>query len=692
MTDQSPNRETASMAFHCGAPTRDGSPCQRHVRELGIRCPQHRNLGGPALHPPRHAMRTIELADPALTAARTPWTSARADLMAHAGELRDRVTPDAEQESPDAPAGTPPTEDDGADATDPATGPGPVGARSYLDRERSRRVRAEAGDEREAADGEPETAGGEQETARDERETARAKPEAAGDQRKAADGEPEAGRTEGDAGAEPEREAGQKAAGEVAADREQAEAEPEADRPSALLSYLDRERARRLKAEAEAEPEPEAAEPLTALSYIARQRAAESEPDSDESDQASEPGSESAPEPESRPVEQRPQLRKERALDPDWINARPLFRDEAPTRPLPKIESEPSEARPPRKPPRVPPMRSVVLNPTSEASQPAVTPNGFAAEPDPPTLIDRMPPIDHDDLVVPEFLRPDFGAPAAAPERRDTPPPLPQRTPRPWPIPKGPRKPKADPDPPTLIDPHPPIAAEDAADPAAPAAPAARVASAPAPVATAKPAAAGARAAATAKPAATAPPITRAEPATAASRPAPAAAAAAATPAAAPTAPDDISVPDFIVPGFTQPAKPPLRTVLSTVLGPDLWQRCYVEWSPAHCTALARIARTVDGLAPSAGTAVRSTAGAGMRWLGVAREREQLADQVAAAISHPVGATAPNQARTVRLYGAAICMALNIPLRRCACHRDLDRDVSGELIRLGLEELAGEVT
>jgi hypothetical protein len=176
---------------------------------------------------------------------------------------------------------------------------------------------------------------------------------------------------------------------------------------------------------------------------------------------------------------------------------------------------------------------------------------------------------------------------------------------------------------------------------------------------------------------------------------APAAPAATGTPAtpASPTDSDDITVPDFIIPGFTQPAaKPPLRTVLSTVLGPDLWQRCYVEWSPAHCTALARIARTVDGLAPSAGTAVRSTAGAGMRWLGVARERELLADQVADAISHPVGATASNQARTVRLYGAAICMALNVPLRRCACHRDLDRDVSSELIRLGLEELAGEVS
>ena len=77
--------------------------------------------------------------------------------------------------------------------------------------------------------------------------------------------------------------------------------------------------------------------------------------------------------------------------------------------------------------------------------------------------------------------------------------------------------------------------------------------------------------------------------------------------------------------------------------------------------------------------------------MGVARERELLADQVADAISHPAGATAANQARTVRLYGAAICVALNLPLRRCACHRDLERDVSGALIRLGLEELAGEV-
>ena len=542
------------MAFHCGAPTRDGSPCQRHVRDLGTRCPQHRNLGGPALHPPRHAMRTIELADPALTAATTAWISARADLAARAGALRDRVTPRPQEASKDAGAGSEMTKD--------AAPTGPVGSQSYLDRERSRRIRA-AGEGRAEVNGEQETEG----------EAVQAEPVA-----------------------EPERDAGE---------------------PSAPLSYLDRERARRRqplngveaapKRDA-AEPKRDVAEPLSALSYLARQRAAREA----EQDSVSEP----------RPVEQRPQLRKERALDPDWIGARPLFRDEAPTRPTPKIEFEPSDAGPPLKPPRVPSMRSVVLNPPSDTPQPAVTPNGFAAEPDPPTLIDRIPPIGHDDLVVPDFLRPDFGAPAAAPEPKDTRPPLPQRRRRPRPVPQ------ADPDPPTLIDPHPPV-------PAAPVLPA---------------------------------------------------------PLAATAAPDEISVPDFVVPGFTQPApKPPLRTVLSTVLGADLWQRCYAEWSPAHCTALARIARAVDGLAPSAGTAMRSTAGAGMRWLGVAREREMLADQVAGAISHPAGATAANQARTVRLYGAAICTALNVPLRRCACHRDLERDVSGELIRLGLEELAGEV-
>ena len=615
------------MAFHCGAPTRDGSPCQRHVRELGIRCAQHRKLGGTALHLPRHAMRTVDIADPALTMARSAWTSARADRTAHAGELRDRVTPTPEQESPDTPAGTHRAEDDGARATDPATEPGSIGTRSYLDRERSRRVRAEADGEREAA------------------------------------GEGAAEHAHANAWGGSAREAaGEGAAERVQAERERrgAEPQPEAERPSALLSYLDRERARRLKAKAEAEPyaDADAAEPASALSYIARQRAANSEFESDEPDQPSEAEPEREPEP--RPIEQRPQLRKERALDPDWIAARPLFRDEAPTRPLPKIEFEPSEGRAPRRPPRVPPvMRSVVLNPPANAPQAPVTPNGFAAEPDPPTLIDRMPPIDHDDLVVPDFLRPDFGAPAAAPGPRESRPPLPQRTPRPWPIPKGSRKPKAEPDHPTLIDQHPPIPAEDAAAPVARAAATAKPAATTtptagtraattAPTAPDKPATPATPAAATAAAARVTPPAPAtatglARPAAAAATTAPAtpsgrtAAAAPAASAADPAAPDDIAVPDFIVPGFTQPAKPPLRTVLSTVLGPDLWQRCYVEWSAGHCTALARIARTVDGLAPSAGTAVRSTAGAGMRWLGVAREREVLADEVAAAISHRWG-------------------------------------------------------
>jgi hypothetical protein len=279
-------------------------------------------------------------------------------------------------------------------------------------------------------------------------------------------------------------------------------------------------------------------------------------------------------------------------------------------------------------------MRSVVLNPQPDAASQAPVKPASEPEPapdaDPPTLIDRMPPIDPDDLVVPEFLRPDFvlSKPDATPQpnppqqqavraTKPQPAPAPAAATTPAPAPAKPSVPaptpalSPDPDPPTLI---------------------------------------------TARPA------------------------------------DDISVPDFIIPGFSQPAaKPPLRTVLSTVLGPDLWQRCYGEWGAAHCIALARIARAVDGLAPSASAAMRSGAGAGMRWLGVAREREALADAVADAISHPAGASTANQARTLRLYGAAICMALNLPLRRCACHRDLERDVSSELIRLGLEELAGEV-
>jgi hypothetical protein len=657
------------MAFHCGAPTRDGSPCQRHVREPGTRCPQHRNLGGTALHPPRYAMRTITLADPTLTSTPAAWITARAELMARAGELRDRVTPGADEESQDAAEGTLGDEelmtenakpDDEADADAPA---GPVGPRSYLDRERSRRAQGlEAGEVREQAevDAEEEDAEAgaeaeqEQEHEREAGEAGReqAESEAAQqpEQRREA-GQARHEQAESEAAQQPEqrREAGQ-------ARREQAESEaaqqPEQRREAGQARHEQAESESESEAaqvreqrrvtgevdtEVEAEPEPAEsarapAMPVSQRSYLDRERAERRRRPAAEDDSDAPGPDEPEGEPEARPVEQRPLLRKERALDPDWIAARPLFRDEAPTRPLPRIEFEPSEgadAGPSRKQPRIAPMRSVVLGAQADAgsrapANPAPKPGPASAEPlpgpdpdpDPPTLIDRMPPIDPDDLVVPEFLRPDFVAPTTVPGPKAKPapqpqagrPPLPirQRKPRPAPAPA--------PDPPTLVDPHPAIT-----------------------------------------------PITAA-------------------------------APDFIVPGFTEPApEPPLRTVLSTVLGPELWQRCYVEWSPAHCAALARIARVVDGLAPSAGTTVRSTAGAGMRWLGVAREREMLADLVADAISHPAGATAPNRARTVRLYGAAICMALNVPLRRCACHRDLERDVSGELIRLGLEELAGEV-
>ena len=99
------------MAFHCGALTRDGSACERHVREPGIRCSQRRNLGGTALHPPRYAMRTIALTDPALTDPRTvwspnAWTTARSGLTHRAAELRDRVMWSPEQESDAAEPGT----------------------------------------------------------------------------------------------------------------------------------------------------------------------------------------------------------------------------------------------------------------------------------------------------------------------------------------------------------------------------------------------------------------------------------------------------------------------------------------------------------------------------------------------------------------------------------------------------------
>jgi hypothetical protein len=429
-------------------------------------------------------MRTITLADPALTSGPAAWMSARDKLTARAGEPRDRGAGTSAADGADGV--------DGADATAAEKATKPAGQQSNLDRELTERNRL-AAEARQA-------------------EQAVIAPETA-------------------------------------------EQEHEAAVPASQESSLDRERAERK-----------------------RRREALAELNGHEPDKAAE---------EPRQVEQRPQLRKERALDPDWIGARPLFRDDAPTRPMPRIEFEPSAQDSP-KPPRIAAMRSVVLNP----------------EPDPPTLVEP------EELTVPEFLAADFAAS------------VPQ--------------PKPDPDPPTLI------ANEDLAAPDF-------AASMPQP-----------------KPDPDPPTL---------------------------IANEDLAVPDFVVPGFSEPPpQPPLRTVLSTVLGPELWQRCYAEWEPGHCAALARVARGVDGLAPSAGATVRSTAGAGMRWLGVVRERALFADLVAAAISHPAGASDANRARTVRLYGAAICVALNIPLRRCACHRDLERDVSGELIRLGLAELAGEVT
>src|SRR5690348_2460033 len=88
MTDPRRSREHACMAYHCGAPTLDGSACQRHVRDQGMRCHQHRALGGAALQPPlRLAMRTITLEDPALTAGPAAWMSARDEIAAdHAAE------------------------------------------------------------------------------------------------------------------------------------------------------------------------------------------------------------------------------------------------------------------------------------------------------------------------------------------------------------------------------------------------------------------------------------------------------------------------------------------------------------------------------------------------------------------------------------------------------------------------------
>ncbi|WP_194927830.1 hypothetical protein, partial [Catenulispora pinisilvae] len=465
-------------------------------------------------------MRTITLADPALTEAPTAWTSAHTELTARAGELRDRATPPPAEESQTPPPGSladeePTREDARPGANDASEVTTPVGRRSYLDRERSRRALREGEQgpsEAEAEHGpaeaeERESAKGPGQRSYLDRERAERKRRAEIEQaeQEQAEVEPEQVPELAADEVEPEQKA--------ELDQAEIQQQPEQEQAGAELDQAEPEQQpEQVEAEPEAEQEPESATSTSnaaqPASDSATEPAAEAAPDS-ATEPAPDSAAEPADEPEPRPAEQRPLLRKERALDPDWIGARPLFRDEAPTRQVPRIEFEPSagaEPVAPRKAPRVAPMRSVVLGPQA----------------DPPTLVDPMPPIDPNELVVPDFLRADFVAPATVTKTKVMPQP--------------------DPDPPTLI----------------------------------------------------APPLPT-----------------------APMAADGLNVPDFIVPGFSKPApEPPLRTVLSTVLGPDLWQRCYTEWTPAHCTALARVARNVDGLAPSAGAAVRSTAGAGMRWLG----------------------------------------------------------------------------
>jgi hypothetical protein len=155
---------------------------------------------------------------------------------------------------------------------------------------------------------------------------------------------------------------------------------------------------------------------------------------------------------------------------------------------------------------------------------------------------------------------------------------------------------------------------------------------------------------------------------------------------------DELTVPEFLVPGFGEVAPDPavdqrLGAALSVRLGPEVWRRCLVEWGSGHCVALARLARGVDGQAPSAATSLKSTAGAGLRWLGVTRDEDALAGQIADAIAFPPRVSQTVEARTIRLYGVAICSALGQSPRRCACHRDLMRDVMPETVSAWLDEL-----
>src|SRR4051794_3885897 len=103
MTDHRRSREHACMAFHCGAPTRDGSACERHVREPGIRCHQHRELGGAALPPLRLALRTIVLEDPALVAGTAGWMSAHEETAPDMSDPTRILFGDQDEPEPEPP-------------------------------------------------------------------------------------------------------------------------------------------------------------------------------------------------------------------------------------------------------------------------------------------------------------------------------------------------------------------------------------------------------------------------------------------------------------------------------------------------------------------------------------------------------------------------------------------------------------
>ncbi|NUP47436.1 MAG: hypothetical protein HOW97_08990 [Catenulispora sp.] len=656
------------MAYHCGAPTRDGSACQRHVREQGVRCHQHRALGGAALPPLRLAMRTITLEDPALTAGPAAWMSARDEIAAtHAAQWDTPLAtaqdgpetppPDPEPADPRQPYRPPaphsrptrilfgdPDDDlpqrrrprpEREDAPNEPARPDQRGTRiieDYLRRHEqgeddadadARRAAEEARREREhrlAEEARRELERRQAENVRREQEQNRADEHRSEQERRLADErrrEQEQRRAD-----ERRREQERDLAEQARRKREQRgaltqrapeEAETDVQQQKVKEARREQENAetdeQRQKAEARREQK-------DAETDEQRQKAEEArrEQEDAETDNQRQKVEEARREQEQRLAEQAQRKRQQREAEEARREQEQAKRQQREAEEA-RREQERREAREAR--------REQQQRRVEEARR----------EREQREAEERRQADDARWLEVAELLH----------EREEQPAPDP--------------RPLFRDEAPTLIQPRIEVADEVAA-PAPPRPP--RISPLRSVVLN--------------------PP-----------EPAPEAAADPDPPTLV-GLPDGLTVPDLVVPGFSEPApKPPLRTVLSTVLGPELWQRCYAEWGPAHCISLARVARAVDGLAPSAAAALRSTAGASMRWLGVNREREELADQVANAISHPAHASDANRARTIRLYGAAICVALNIPMRRCACHRDLDRDVSSELIRLGLEELAGEV-